>query len=125
MDTLTHIALGACVGDALLGKKIGKRAMLVGAMANSIPDVDFISSFWLPIDENLLLLEMFKSFTKNDLSIHKKATYENKIEPVQESVPILRKKLHYIDLDYLNSISKEDVEFIKLFGNPTFEGAIR
>ena len=54
MDTLTHIALGACVGDALLGKKIGKRAMLVGAMANSIPDIDFISSFWLPIDENLL-----------------------------------------------------------------------
>lgn len=54
MDTLTHIALGACVGDAILGQKLGKRAMLIGAIANSIPDIDFIASFWLPIDENLL-----------------------------------------------------------------------
>lgn len=34
------------MGDALLGKKLGKRAMLLGALAQSIPDIDFVASFW-------------------------------------------------------------------------------
>jgi inner membrane protein len=46
IDSLTHIAVGAVAGDVLLGKKLGKRAMLLGALAQSIPDVDFIASFW-------------------------------------------------------------------------------
>jgi inner membrane protein len=46
IDSLTHIAVGAVLGDALLGKKLGKRAMLLGALAQSIPDIDFIASFW-------------------------------------------------------------------------------
>ncbi|HYM94974.1 MAG TPA: metal-dependent hydrolase, partial [Chitinophagaceae bacterium] len=54
MDTLTHIALGACVGEAMLGKRLGKKALLIGAFANSIPDLDFISSFWMRVDESIL-----------------------------------------------------------------------
>ncbi len=54
MDSLTHIALGACVGEAMLGKKIGKKAMLIGAFANSIPDLDFLATLWTDVDENLL-----------------------------------------------------------------------
>lgn len=54
MDTLTHIALGACVGEALLGKKLGKKALMIGAFANSIPDFDFVTSFWMSIDRSLL-----------------------------------------------------------------------
>lgn len=54
MDTLTHIALGACVGEVLLGKQLGRRASLVGAFANSVPDLDFIAAFWLDTDDNLL-----------------------------------------------------------------------
>lgn len=54
MDTLTHIALGACVGEAMLGKKLGKKALLIGAFANSIPDLDFITSFWMKINSALL-----------------------------------------------------------------------
>lgn len=54
MDTLTHIALGACVGEAMLGKKLGKKALLIGAFANSIPDFDFVTSFWMSIDRSLL-----------------------------------------------------------------------
>src|SRR5260221_13563627 len=54
MDTITHIALGACVGEAMLGKQLGKKAMLIGAFANSIPDLDFVSSFWLDVDDALL-----------------------------------------------------------------------
>jgi len=38
----------------LLGKKIGKRAMLLGALAQSIPDLDFISAFWNDTASNLL-----------------------------------------------------------------------
>lgn len=54
MDSLTHIAIGACIGDAIAGKKLGKKAMLWGALANSLPDFDAIASFWLTMDRNLL-----------------------------------------------------------------------
>jgi inner membrane protein len=54
MDSLTHIALGALVGEAFLGKQLGKRAMVLGAVAQSIPDVDFVASFFLNTPNNLL-----------------------------------------------------------------------
>lgn len=47
MDSITHIVLGATVGEALAGRKLGKKAMLLGAIANSFPDIDFVGSFWL------------------------------------------------------------------------------
>ncbi len=54
MDSVTHIALGACIGEAFFEKGFGKKAMLWGALAQSIPDIDFISSFWLNTPESLL-----------------------------------------------------------------------
>ncbi len=54
MDSLTHIALGACVGEIMLGKRLGKKAMLIGAFANTIPDFDFLAAFWTDADDNLL-----------------------------------------------------------------------
>lgn len=54
MDSLTHIVLGACVGEVVAGKKLGKKALLVGAAAQSIPDLDFIASFWLSPANDLL-----------------------------------------------------------------------
>jgi inner membrane protein len=54
MDSLTHIALGACVGEAMLGKKLGKKALFIGAFANSIPDFDFLATLWTGTDEYLL-----------------------------------------------------------------------
>lgn len=54
MDSLTHIALGACIGEAFFEKGFGKKAMLWGALAQSIPDIDFMASFWLSTSENLL-----------------------------------------------------------------------
>lgn len=54
MDSLTHIALGACVGEAFFEKGFGKKAMIWGALAQSIPDIDFIASFWMNTSENLL-----------------------------------------------------------------------
>jgi len=54
MDSITHIALGACMGDAFAGKQLGKRAMFLGAVAQSVPDIDFLASFWTSTSENLL-----------------------------------------------------------------------
>ncbi|MBI5372073.1 MAG: metal-dependent hydrolase [Sphingobacteriales bacterium] len=54
MDTLTHIALGACLGETFAGKKLGKKALLWGALAQSIPDIDFIAATWSSTAENLL-----------------------------------------------------------------------
>lgn len=47
MDSLTHIVLGAALGEVIAGKKLGKKALLIGAVANSIPDIDFLAAFWL------------------------------------------------------------------------------
>jgi len=54
MDSITHIAIGACVGEAFFEKGFGKKAMIWGALAQSIPDIDFISSFWMNTSEDLL-----------------------------------------------------------------------
>lgn len=54
MDSLTHIALGACVGELFFEKGFGKKAMLWGAVAQSIPDIDFISATWMSTPESLL-----------------------------------------------------------------------
>jgi len=61
MDTITHIVLGAVIGEALAGRKLGKKAMLVGAIAQSLPDIDFIASFWLD--------------TSRDVSAHRGITH--------------------------------------------------
>jgi len=46
MDSLTQIVLGAAVGEAVLGKKVGNKAMLYGAIAGTIPDLDIFTSFF-------------------------------------------------------------------------------
>jgi inner membrane protein len=47
MDSLTQIVLGAAVGEAVLGKKVGNKAMLYGAIAGTIPDLDIIARFFV------------------------------------------------------------------------------
>lgn len=46
MDSLTHTVLGACTGELIAGKKLGKKAMLIGAIMNNLPDADMIANFW-------------------------------------------------------------------------------
>lgn len=46
MDSLTQIVLGASVGEVVLGKKLGNRAMLWGAIAGTIPDLDVFIKFF-------------------------------------------------------------------------------
>lgn len=40
MDSLTQIVLGAACGEAVLGRKIGNKAVLFGAIGGTIPDLD-------------------------------------------------------------------------------------
>lgn len=42
MDSITQFALGAAIGEAVLGKKAGLRAALVGGVVASLPDLDVI-----------------------------------------------------------------------------------
>jgi inner membrane protein len=55
MDSLTHLVLGACTGEVILGKKLGKKAMLYGAIIANIPDIDIIAGLFVPGDKSLLL----------------------------------------------------------------------
>src|SRR5436190_7440688 len=54
MDSITHVVLGAVIGEAYGGKAIGRKAMILGAVAQSLPDVDFLMSLWLRPVDNLL-----------------------------------------------------------------------
>ena len=46
MDSITQIVLGASVGEAVLGKKIGNKAILWGAVAGTLPDLDVILRYF-------------------------------------------------------------------------------
>lgn len=60
MDSLTQIILGAAVGEAVLGKKIGNKAMFYGAIAGTIPDLDILSSYFT---DTVTALEIHRGFT--------------------------------------------------------------
>ena len=47
MDSLTQIVLGAACGEAVLGKKIGNKALLFGAIGGTIPDLDVFVGSWI------------------------------------------------------------------------------
>lgn len=64
MDSLTQIILGAAVGEAVLGKKIGNKAMLYGAIAGTIPDLDVLSAFFT---DKVTALEIHRGFTHSIL----------------------------------------------------------
>ncbi|CAL65053.1 metal-dependent hydrolase [Christiangramia forsetii] len=60
MDSLTQIVLGAAVGEAVLGKKVGNKAMLYGAIAGTIPDLDtFIGNFF----DTITSIEIHRGFS--------------------------------------------------------------
>ncbi|HET8809248.1 MAG TPA: metal-dependent hydrolase [Flavobacteriaceae bacterium] len=60
MDSLTQIVLGAAVGEAVLGKKIGNKAMLYGGIAGTIPDLDTFAGFFT---DTVTAIELHRAFT--------------------------------------------------------------
>lgn len=53
MDSITQAALGMAVGEAMLGRKIGRRAWIVGAIGGTLPDLDVLVSPFLSQIERL------------------------------------------------------------------------
>jgi inner membrane protein len=60
MDSLTQIILGAAVGEAVLGKKVGNKAMLYGAIAGTIPDLDVFAAYFT---DTVTALSIHRGFT--------------------------------------------------------------
>lgn len=64
MDSLTQIVLGAAVGEAVLGKKVGNKAMLYGAIAGTIPDLDVLSRYFV---DTVTAIEWHRGFSHSIL----------------------------------------------------------
>jgi inner membrane protein len=60
MDSLTQIVLGAAVGEVVLGRKVGNRAILWGAVAGTIPDLDVYCGY---IFDDLRKNELHRAFS--------------------------------------------------------------
>ncbi|GGG93508.1 membrane protein [Polaribacter pacificus] len=60
MDSLTQIVLGAAIGEVVLGKKVGNKAMLYGAIGGTIPDLDIFSSYFT---DTVTALKIHRGFT--------------------------------------------------------------
>ena len=61
MDSLTHIVIGGALGELTLGKKIGNKAIIVGAIANTIPDLDVFTTQFASSPE--MALHMHRGYT--------------------------------------------------------------
>lgn len=64
MDSVTQIVLGAAVGEAVLGGKAGNKAMMYGAIAGTIPDLDIICNFFV---DTVTALEWHRGVTHSIL----------------------------------------------------------
>lgn len=64
MDSVTQIVLGAAVGEAVLGKRIGNKAMFLGAIGGTIPDFDVAAGFFT---DTVSALEIHRGFTHSIL----------------------------------------------------------
>ncbi len=60
MDSITQAALGAAVGEAILGKKMGYKAVAWGAVLGTIPDLDILMN---PFLDAVGELRMHRGFT--------------------------------------------------------------
>ena len=60
MDSLTQIVLGAAVAELILGKKIGNKAALWGAICGTIPDLDILMN---PLISDLQELSAHRGFS--------------------------------------------------------------
>ena len=59
MDSITQFALGASIGEAVLGRKIGNRAPVIGGLVATLPDLD---SF-IPWDDAIASMTYHRSAT--------------------------------------------------------------
>ena len=60
MDSVTQLTLGAAVGEAVLGRQVGKKAPLWGAALGTLPDLDVLAN---PFLTEMQALAWHRSFT--------------------------------------------------------------
>ncbi len=51
MDSLTQLTFGAACGEAVLGRKVGRKALLWGAVLGTIPDLDVFIPLGGPVND--------------------------------------------------------------------------
>jgi len=51
MDSLTQLTFGAACGEALLGRKVGKKALVWGAVLGTLPDLDVFIPLGGPVND--------------------------------------------------------------------------
>lgn len=60
MDSLTQIVLGAAVGEVVLGRRVGNRAMLWGGICGTLPDLDVLAN---AVTDPMSALAYHRAFT--------------------------------------------------------------
>ena len=60
MDSITQATLGAALGQAILGNKIGGKAAVIGAVIATIPDLDVVL---LPLFDHLQRISIHRGFS--------------------------------------------------------------
>jgi inner membrane protein len=109
MESITHIVLGATLGEVMAGKKMGKKAMLLGAIAQSLPDFDFIAGLWMsPADyflahRGLTHSFLFIALAALLLALSANSFYKNEMPYKQWSLFFFAQMLTHILLDSLNA----------------------
>ena len=64
MDSVTQATLGAAIGEAVLGRKIGNKGMLWGAIAATLPDLDVI---FVPLYNNIQRISIHRGYSHSIL----------------------------------------------------------
>ncbi len=64
MDSITQAVLGAAVGEAILGKKTGRKAAILGAAGGTIPDLDVVL---LPFFNDLQRISIHRGYSHSIL----------------------------------------------------------
>jgi len=71
LDSVTQLTFGAALGEAVLGPKVGRKAMLWGAVLGTLPDLDIFIPLGGPVDDfvyhrgfshSLILLALYHRF---------------------------------------------------------------
>ena len=64
MDSITQVTLGAAIGEIILGRKIGRKGAIIGAIIATIPDLDVVL---LPLYSAVKRISVHRGFSHSIL----------------------------------------------------------
>ncbi len=117
MDSFTQVVLGAAIGEVVLGKKVGNKAVLWGAIAGTIPDLDV---FLIPFFKDVDALYIHRGFSHSLL-------FSFLFAPVLGFIitKIYKKKRQatfkqWTTLAFLSLVTHPILDFFTIYGTPFF-----